>query len=143
MRLGVVGGRNWKNRKLLWKHLDAWLKMYPKLHIVSGGAADGADNLAEKWARMRGVSFTIHPAKWRKEDGTVDKGAGFARNGKIPDDCEVMLAFWDFASNGTADTLTKARWHEPKIKFYVINPLGKVFAGEEVWGGKAGPEYNS
>lgn len=142
MRLGVVGGRNFRDRKLIFKHMNAWLKKYgTELHVVSGGCPDGPDKIAEDFCRQKGVSFTVHPAKWRDENDVLDKAAGFARNTIVVEDTDAMLAFWDFASNGTGDTLTKCRWRVPHRKLYVVNPLGRVFRGREVWGEEAGPEY--
>lgn len=138
MRLAVVGPRKWTNRKLMFKHLGAWHKQYgTDLHIVSGGCPNGADKIAEDWARQKGVPFTIHPAKWHDAEGALNKAAGFMRNAKIVEDCDVLLAFWDFSSAGTADTLTKMRWLQPKKDYYVVNPLGKVFFNGEVWGEEA------
>lgn len=133
-RLAVIGSRKWKDRKLAFKHLMAWYKKYGRaLHIVSGGAPEGGDKIAEDFARQKGLSITLHHADW---DGPAGKGAGYERNTKIADDCDAMLAFWNFDTNGTADTLTKARWHPKKYPFFVVNFLGKVFEGEEIWGGK-------
>lgn len=142
MRLGVVGSRKWTNRKLVWKHLGAWYKKYGKdLHIVSGGCPEGPDAMAEQFARQRGISFTIHPAKWRDDDDVLNKAAGFLRNTTIVEDTDAILGFWDFSSGGTADTLTKCRWRQPHRLMYVVNPVGRVFAGREVWGEEAGAEY--
>lgn len=119
MRVGVVGSRTWHDRPLFWKHLCAWLKEHPDLHLVSGGAKDGADALAEAFARQKGLPITIYHARW--EDG---KGAGFARNVLIAADCEVLLAFWDGKSKGTAHTISQAL--KRGIPCYVISPKGQV-----------------
>ena len=138
MRLGIVGSRDWANRKLFFKHVGAWHKKYGEdLHLVSGGAPSGADNLAESFTRQRGLSITIHHADWEGEG----KAAGFNRNTKIVEDSDVVLAFWDFSSRGTGDTLTKCRRREPHRLMYAINPAGRVHVGREVWGEPAGPEY--
>lgn len=139
MRLGVGGSRGWENRKLVWKHLGAWYKQYGrKLHLVSGGCPEGPDKMAEQFARQRGLSITIHYADW---DGPAGRGAGHERNTTVVEDCDAFLAFWDFSSPGTADTLTKCRWRQPHRLMYVVNPLGRVFTGREVWGEEPGPEY--
>lgn len=138
MRLAVVGSRKWADRKLFWKHLSEYHAEYGQdLHIVSGGAPKGADHLAEEFARQRGLSITVHHALWEDERGVLNMAAGYARNTRIVEDCDRLIAFWDMSSRGTGDTLTKARWRRPYRPFFVINPLGKVFEGEEVWGGDA------
>jgi hypothetical protein len=35
--------------------------------------------------------------------------AGYIRNGYIVNNSDVIVAFWNGKSNGTADTITKAR----------------------------------
>lgn len=99
------------------------------LHIVSGGAPKGADNLAEEFARQKGLSATIHYAKWIDNNGDKDLTAGFERNAKIVNDCEVILAFWDLTSHGTSDTINKAvMWGKP---VWVVKPDGTVLDGAE------------
>jgi len=105
VRLGIVGSRSWENRKLFWKIVKPFLAEHGKdLHIVSGGAPDGADHFAELYARQKGLRITIHHADW---DG-LGKGAGFARNGDIVNDSQVILCFWDGKSKGSMDTVRKA-----------------------------------
>lgn len=106
------------------------VERYCTLHLVSGGAPNGADALAEAFARQKGLSITLHHAKWKREDGTRDLGAGFLRNGKIADDCEKLLAFWDGKSSGTVDTCKKAL--KRGLVVWVIKPDGEVFEGIEL-----------
>lgn len=120
MRLGVVGSRSWTDRKLFWRWLCAWLREHPDLHLVSGGARNGPDRLAEEFARQKGLPITIYHAKW--DEG---KHAGFERNTKIVEDCDCLMAFrYKGKSNGTDDSVTKARARG--ISVYVIDPEGNV-----------------
>lgn len=159
MRLGVVGSRSWSDRKLFWKHLCAWTKkcsvgyfdpfndiqpppvdeVVCDLHLVSGGAPGGADALAEAFARQKGLSITVHHAKWQRGDGSKDVLAGFARNSTIANDCEVLLAFWDGKSSGTADTCRKAL--KRGIPVWVVKPSGEIFDGIELIHEKAKHHY--
>lgn len=132
MRLGVVGGRSWSNRKLFWKHLGAWHRKYGQaLHLVSGGAPDGADRLAELFARQRGLSITIHHARWEDEDGHRDLRAGFERNTTIANDIMVLLAFWNLKSRGTRDTIRKAIALQD-VEVFVVTPKGEVLGIDEI-----------
>lgn len=123
MYLGVVGSRAWTDRKLFWRHLGAWHRAFPDLHVVSGGASEGADRLAELWCRQNGVPFTIYPAKWTRDDGSKDRGAGKTRNSCIVGASEQILAFWDGESTGTADTIAKGR--KKGISVWIVSPDGK------------------
>jgi hypothetical protein len=97
--IGVVGSRTFFDYNLLKKTLD---EASPKM-LVSGGA-DGADTLAEKYAKQKGLSILIHFPDWSN-----GKGAAFDRNSKIVDSCEILLAFWDGKSRGTLDSMNKAK----------------------------------
>lgn len=107
----------------------AWLRNH-ELHVVSGGNKDGADALAEAFARQKGLSITVHHAKWSKDDGSTDRGAGFARNSTIVGDSDVILAFWDGKSAGTADTAKKGL--KRGIPVWVIKQDGSVQHGIEL-----------
>ena len=72
--------------------------------VISGGAK-GADSLGEQFAKEFGYGRTIFLPQWDK----YGKSAGFRRNQQIVDACDMVLAFWDGKSRGTADTILKAR----------------------------------
>ena len=59
-RVIVCGGRDFTDAELLYTMLD-WV--LPR--VVIHGRAKGADLLADKWARDRGVYRYIFPAQWR------------------------------------------------------------------------------
>lgn len=148
MRLGVVGSRSWTDRALFWAHLCAWMKQCKieefdpfsheepptvvgtiyDLHLVSGGATRGADALAEAFARQKGLSITIHHAKWMNPDGTFNRAAGFERNAKIVRDCDILVAFHDGKSRGTLNTIKEAVKHG--VLVWIVTPDGTVTPGE-------------
>lgn len=106
MKLAIVGSRNFNDYD---KFLDGIFLliagssgMWDK--IISGGAK-GADLLAKRYADYYGVDYVEFPADWDK----FGKSAGFRRNQQIVDACDMVLAFWDGKSRGTADTIVKAR----------------------------------
>lgn len=71
MRICVTGGRNFKDKELLRKTLEA---LQPT--EIAHGGAKGADTLAGQWATANGIPVTVFPANW----GLLGKLAGFARN---------------------------------------------------------------
>lgn len=77
----------------------------PPCEIIHGGAR-GADSMAATVALRMGRPVTMFPADWE----THGKRAGVIRNLEMlaarPD---LVLAFWDGKSRGTAHTITEAR----------------------------------
>ena len=71
--------------------------------IVSGGAS-GADALAERYARSRGLAFRAFPADWRR----WGKLAGPIRNRQMADYGSAAVVYWDGRSRGTADMISSA-----------------------------------
>ena len=72
--------------------------------IVSGGCPEGGDSFAERIAKQRQHTITIHYAKWRK----MPKTAGFHRNGLIAEDADVLIAcVAGDRAGGTEDTIEK------------------------------------
>ncbi len=103
-RLAIVGSRTFED----YAYLKAWLERFsdrhPILSIVSGGAR-GADSLASYYAKTHAIPMVVYKADW----ATHGKAAGFLRNSKIVEYCTMMVAFWDGKSNGTKDSISKAR----------------------------------
>ncbi len=106
MRLAIVGSRTFKDYELLCKYALYITQKLPCSHIViiSGGAR-GADSLGEQFARAHRYDTQIFKPEWDK----YGKAAGFLRNGTIVANCDIVLAFWDGKSQGTADTIARAK----------------------------------
>lgn len=74
--------------------------------IVSGGCPKGGDRFANVIAKKLGLTIITHYPDW---DG-VGKSAGFARNGKIAKDADILIAVVaKDRKGGTEDTITKAQ----------------------------------
>ena len=108
MKLAIVGGRDFDNytlmESILWDLLKIKGSDVPQDTIISGGAR-GVDSLAKKYAVEESIPYLEFPAEWNK----YGKSAGFIRNQTIVDNCDMVLAFWDGKSAGTADTIAKAK----------------------------------
>lgn len=85
--------------------------------VVSGEAA-GVDTLGENWAKAHGVPVKGFPAKWRRADGSLGRGAGFARNQAMADYADALIAVWDGESRGTADMIGRAKRRNLKVFVY-------------------------
>jgi hypothetical protein len=111
MKLAIVGGRDFNDEFIMAEYISIFIVAYtndeldpPKIEVISGGAK-GADTLGERFARINRCPVTIFKPEWNK----YGKSAGFIRNQTIVDNCDMVLAFWDGKSRGTADTIEKAK----------------------------------
>ena len=77
----------------------------PARASIITGSASGVDAAATKAARARGLGVQVMPASF---DETADPSKSAARNQKLVDACDVLVAFWDGASNGTRTTVERA-----------------------------------
>ena len=102
MDIAIVGSRTFNNYPLLAEYLNYFGRDIDK--IISGGAK-GADALAEDYAENNGLECTVLKPDWNK----FGKRAGFIRNQKIIDACDMVVAFWDGKSKGTKDSIGKAK----------------------------------
>lgn len=100
MRVAIVGSRNFSQPERVREFI---IDLGPGVEIVSGGAR-GVDTWAEEAARECRLTVKVFPADWSK-----GKGAGFTRNHDIVNYADVVVAFWDGQSRGTAHTIQIAR----------------------------------
>jgi hypothetical protein len=110
MKVIVAGGRNFDNYELLKLKCDYILSNQSSIEIVSG-AANGADNLGERYAKERGYELKRFPADW-----SLGKGAGYIRNEQMAKYADGLIAFWDGRSSGTEHMISLARKHGLKVK---------------------------
>jgi hypothetical protein len=99
VRVAIIGSRNARKTTLSW--------IASKLPencgcIISGGAA-GIDCLAEKLAQERGIPFMKYVPDYHRHG----RRAPLIRNEKIIAKADLVLAFWDFHSRGTAFTIVR------------------------------------
>jgi len=102
MILGIVGSRGFTDYALLCRVVG---QVKGNVSIIVSGGAKGADTLAEKYARERGIELIVYPPNW----ALYGKSAGFRRNQTIVAHSDAIVAFWDGASRGTAHTIECAR----------------------------------
>lgn len=109
MRLAIIGGRDFNGYSLLLDYLTSFffnsLPQEFRFETIISGGAKGADSLGERFAHDYKLGLEIYKSEW----GKYGKSAGFRRNQTIVDNCDMVLAFWDGQSRGTADTIEKAK----------------------------------
>ena len=99
-KVAVIGSRGFDSYETLSKILDDNLNIS---EIISGGAK-GADSLGARYATERGIPVTIFRPDWDK----YGKRAGFIRNTDIVTAADIIVAFWDGESKGTANSIATA-----------------------------------
>lgn len=126
MRLAIVGSTSFND----YTFLKAWIrKLFPQIDVIISGGAPGADTLGEKYADDNSISKEIYYADWsvlkpgcrigvNRYGKEYNKDAGFDRNTTIVEKSDVIVAFWNHKSPGTADTIKKAR--EAKKPVHII-----------------------
>lgn len=102
MRTGIIGSRGFEDYPYLAECLDS--HPVPITTIVSGGAK-GADKLAERYAKERGIPVETFLPEYDK----YGKSAPLKRNIQIVEASEQLIAFWDGKSRGTAFTIKEAK----------------------------------
>lgn len=102
MRVLVCGGRDYRDARHLYRVLD---RLSPKPSIIIHGDYSGADELAKKWARLRGVGDAPFPANWAKHG----RAAGPLRNQQMIDEGVPDLVVAFPGGTGTADMVRRAK----------------------------------
>jgi hypothetical protein len=129
-KIAIVGGRDFYSYPILKQKCDEILEGLTDEIMILSGKADGADSLGEEYARENGYSIGEYPAMWfdlkakpcrikRNHLGQkYNSLAGFNRNKEMVNDANLVIAFWDGISEGTKDTIERAK--AAKIQVIVI-----------------------
>lgn len=102
MKVAVVGSRSFEDYALLKKTLD---ELYPNITLIVSGGARGADSLSEQYAKEEGIRTLIFKPDWEKHG----RAAGFIRNRDIVENADMVIAFHDGQSKGTANSIEIAK----------------------------------
>ena len=103
----IAGGRRFNTpeaRTILHDRCDKLLALIGGEWVVLCGMARGADLLGYNWAMDRGLRVKEYPADWDQ----YGKVAGFRRNIEMARDAQLLIAFWDGQSRGTAHMIDRA-----------------------------------
>lgn len=101
--LAIVGSRDFEESSLLFEECNKLKETYRITKVVSGEAR-GADRYGKYWARDNKIKYEGFPADWE----TYGKSAGHIRNKDIVNSADVLIAFWDGLSKGTANSIELA-----------------------------------
>lgn len=108
MRIVITGSRSWTDENLIQETL-AKLPLWAV--IVHGLCPKGADEIADRQARLLGLGVERYPADWQRYHRLGKKNpAGVIRNQEMLDsNPELVIAFWDGQSPGTKHCIQEAR----------------------------------
>lgn len=114
--IGIVGSRR-RDGSVDWVDLiTVFDAVYQKGDsIVSGGCPKGGDQFAERLARQRGISITIHYPRLEDLEGGIDTKLAYtkinySRNVRIAQDCDVLIALVaPDRTGGTEHTIREAK----------------------------------
>jgi hypothetical protein len=112
MRIAIVGSRDYPNLQ----QVSQYVQTLPDHTVIISGGARGVDRTAEQAAMHCGLETDIYPADWKR----YGKSAGYRRNAEIVAACDMVVAFWDGKSRGTAHTLSLA--HKAGKPFMIYYP---------------------
>jgi hypothetical protein len=127
-KVAVIGSRSLTDKTLVYDFLD---RNRDKIKMIVSGGAKGADTLAQEWAKERGFPVLVFYPQWYDADGEFNRGAGFKRNYHIIDECDIVLAFWDGVSKGTANSLEVAKQLNKKVKIVSFVPPPPIAKEDE------------
>ncbi|AVK75480.1 GTP-binding domain [Pandoravirus quercus] len=110
LRVAVVGGRDFDAYSVLEHCLDALVDEYGGIATIVSGGVRGADSLAAEYARRRGIALVeFKPDYDACRTPQERRRAPLLRNADIIAGADMVVAFWDGRSRGTADSIARAR----------------------------------
>lgn len=105
MKVLVCGGRNYKDRKKLFRVLNILDGNRGNIKLIINGAASGADTFSSLWAKQSGIEYFEYPANWDK----YGKSAGAIRNAEMLKYHNIDLVVAFPGGKGTQDMIEKAK----------------------------------
>jgi predicted Rossmann fold nucleotide-binding protein DprA/Smf involved in DNA uptake len=112
LRVAIVGSRHFSDPDRVVDYVKG---LPPRASIITGGAS-GVDAAATKAAREQGLAVQVMPASF---DELADASKSAARNQRLVDACDVLVAFWDGASKGTRATVERAMDSGKEVHLFV------------------------
>ena len=101
MRVGIVGSRHFPELERVAEYVHS----LPAAASLVTGSASGVDAAATRAARERGLPVRVLGASFEE---ALDEATASERNRRLVEACDVLVAFWDGASEGTRRTVERA-----------------------------------
>jgi predicted Rossmann fold nucleotide-binding protein DprA/Smf involved in DNA uptake len=116
VRVAIVGSRHFSQPD----RVTEYVKGLPARASIITGSASGVDAAATKAARERGLGVQVMPASF---DEMSDASKSAARNQRLVDACDVLVAFWDGTSSGTRTTVERALDAGKEVHVFVATTI--------------------
>ena len=110
----VAGSRGFQNYKLLESELD---KIQDQISEIVCGEAKGADTFGRIYGESHNIKVSSFPADWQR----YGKAAGYMRNKEMAEYAHKAIVFWDGASPGSKDMITKMKELNKEVKVIEYN----------------------
>jgi predicted Rossmann fold nucleotide-binding protein DprA/Smf involved in DNA uptake len=101
VRFGIVGSRHFGDLA----SVERYVEKLPRDARIVTGSASGVDAAATRAARRQGLHVQVLGASFEE---ARDQSVAVARNQRLIDQCDVLVAFWDGSSKGTRATVDRA-----------------------------------
>lgn len=115
MRVAIIGSRRFSESSRVADYVNA----LPARASIVTGSASGVDAAATRAARDKGIPVQVIPASF---DEMADASRAAARNQRLVDACDVLVAFWDGTSKGTRTTIERALDSGKEVHVFVGPP---------------------
>jgi predicted Rossmann fold nucleotide-binding protein DprA/Smf involved in DNA uptake len=112
VRIAIIGSRHFAARD----RVTDYVKSLPRGSSVITGSASGVDAAVTQVARELGLPVQVLAASF---DELADPAKANARNQRLVDACDVLVAFWDGASKGTRATVERALESGKEVHVFV------------------------
>jgi len=119
LRAAIVGSRHFSDLARVTEYVKS---LPPRASIITGSAS-GVDAAATKAAREKGIPVQVLPALF---DELADPNKAAARNQRLVDSCDVLVAFWDGSSKGTRSTVERALDSGKEVHVFVVRGVGEA-----------------
>lgn len=116
MKVAIVGSRHFSAPD----RVTDYVKRLPAGASIITGSSSGVDAAATKAAREKGIPVQVMPASF---DELSDPTKAAARNQRLVDACDVLVAFWDGASKGTRGTVDRALGSGKEVHVFIGRDL--------------------
>lgn len=114
MRVAIVGSRHFGDPARVADYVNS----LPARASIITGSASGVDAAATKAARAKGIAVQVMPASFEE---LSDTSKAAARNQRLIDACDVLVAFWDGSSKGTRATVDRALDSGKEVQVFIAH----------------------
>jgi len=122
--IAVIGSRSFNQYEYFKNKLQFLISnLKEDIQFVSGGAKSGADNLIKRFCAEENYKLIEHLPDYEKYSGKV---APIKRNHLIVDDADLLIAFHNQVSKGTAYTIKLAQKKEIPLRIIKLTEDNKA-----------------